>query len=723
MGRPTVSLCCIMKNEEHNLPRFLASFAPAVDEIHLVDTGSTDKSIELVTQAHHSNKYGVPIYLHHFAWVNDFSKARNFAFQQATSDYVFWADLDDELDSAAKFLEWRKLMPIAEAWFATYVYGSTADGKPLCSFARERVVKRSCGFQWKYFVHEGLMLNRPDGSVVQGQYATAWKIVHKRSAEDMDADRTRNLKLFEQQTELDGRMTYYYGKELFENNKFKEAAVQLLKATNMPGLGEHDLVLTLQYTALAMMRLRDWVNAVKVSLQGLQLAPERAEFFTFIGDSLIAQKRIRESIPYYSAAIKCYGVGPDSAVQPAIYTQAECYTTWPRKQMVKAYAQLGDLNKAREVAEAAVALGDMEAVTLLAELDKVTAPSMANAALTPIDDILISCHPTGFYEWDEEIAKTTGVGGSEIAVIRMARELHKATGRRVMIFNNRTTSKVIDGVEYHSTEGLMEYAQKYLPSTHIAWRHNMWVTSAPTFLWCHDLAAQGIETQQVYEKVLALSPFHKTYLTQLFNIPDSKIQLTRNGIDPDRWEGISWAEKENRVVFSSSPDRGLEHALRVMDLVVQEVPDAKLYVYYGFGNMEKHGLGNEVKRLQAMLLDRSYVVYRGNTEQKELAFELTQYAKVWLYPTNFLETHCITALEMQASMVYPVVRNWGALPDTMAGMQADILDADCTDYEAYARATINALKENKWQACKLDWEKHSWARVAQEWLGFLPLSR
>jgi hypothetical protein len=153
-------------------------------------------------------------------------------------------------------------------------------------------------------------------------------------------------------------------------------------------------------------------------------------------------------------------------------------------------------------------------------------------------------------------------------------------------------------------------------------------------VWCHDLAAHGIENHQNYEKVLALSEFHKNFLKVLHSVPEEKILVTSNGINLDKFKDLDTSLKEGqRVVFSSSPDRGLERAMRVMDQVVKLLPKAELHAYYGFDNLYKAGRAAEADKIKAMIAERPYVHMHGNIEQKELYKELSK-AKVWLYPTK-----------------------------------------------------------------------------------------
>ncbi|KIX13490.1 tetratricopeptide repeat-containing glycosyltransferase family 2 protein [Dethiosulfatarculus sandiegensis] len=91
-AKPGLSLVVIAKNEEKDLPRALDSARAYVDEIILVDTGSTDRTVEI------AEAYGSRVY--HHPWQNDFSLHRNQALAYATCDWVLQLDADEALDQA-----------------------------------------------------------------------------------------------------------------------------------------------------------------------------------------------------------------------------------------------------------------------------------------------------------------------------------------------------------------------------------------------------------------------------------------------------------------------------------------------------------------------------------------------------------------------------------------------------------------------------------------------
>lgn len=146
----TISLCMIVKNEEKNLERCLSSYAPFMDEIIVVDTGSTDKTKEI------ASKFTDKIY--DFEWVNDFSAARNFAFAKATCDYIFSADADEVLvgDNRQQFAILKEVMD-PEIEIVQMQYGNQLHNGTIYNYdceLRPKLFKRLRTFTWIEPIHE-----------------------------------------------------------------------------------------------------------------------------------------------------------------------------------------------------------------------------------------------------------------------------------------------------------------------------------------------------------------------------------------------------------------------------------------------------------------------------------------------------------------------------------------------------------------------------------------
>ena len=119
----TLSLCMIVRDEEEMLPRSLAAVRDAVDEIIVVDTGSTDRTIEI------AESFGAKVIERE--WTGSFSDARNVSFNAATGDWVMFLDADEVLvaDDAQRLREvlgrtWREALYLVETNFT----GELGDG-------------------------------------------------------------------------------------------------------------------------------------------------------------------------------------------------------------------------------------------------------------------------------------------------------------------------------------------------------------------------------------------------------------------------------------------------------------------------------------------------------------------------------------------------------------------------------------------------------------------
>lgn len=714
MKRPSITLAAIMKNEAHNIPRMLKSVEGCFDEIILTDTGSTDDSVEI------AKSHGAQI--KHFEWVDDFAAARNFSFEGIKTDYIAWMDLDDILENPQGFKNFRDdAMSLGDYWIASYHYSSDASGKPVCTFARERVFRTNKNYRWKYFVHEGVM---PDSST-RMQFSSVWAIKHMRSEEDLKRDRMRNLSLFTKPGRtLDSRMTYYYGKELFECGKPVEAIPQLGKALQDIDLQMHDRILAMQYLCYCYVQTNQFEQAVQIANQGTILAPQRAEFYNLIADCMIKQNRLVDAIPSLSAAKSCVmQAAPGFA--SAMFHSEEAYTTSPRINLAKIYANMGMMERAEaEAKEAADSWNHEESRAVLSELRRIRTLSEGYKNAKPCDDIVITCPPNAPYLWDADIAKKKSMGGSETACIEMAYWLKRLTGKPVKVFNVREDTKVCDGVEYIPCTQVSEYMAKNKPLVHIAWRHNIKVTDAPTYLWCHDLFTPGAEVTAHYEKHLCLTPFHKRYAMANQGISENKIHVTRNGINPEKFKPIDYAKKDpNKFIFSSSPDRGLDRAMRVLDKVREKYPDIKLHVFYGIEHLDKYGLKDMRLMLEKMMADRKdWVIYHGATEQSKMMEEFST-AAYCVQPSDWIETSKISAMEQLCSGVYQITRAIGGCVDTMkeaaeSGM-ASLVDSECitdVEHDVYVQETLKALDEKAYLRIQVDPDKYAWKHVAEEWI-------
>lgn len=288
------------------------------------------------------------------------------------------------------------------------------------------------------------------------------------------------------------------------------------------------------------------------------------------------------------------------------------------------------------------------------------------------------CPLNWFGPWDFRTPDTVGIGGSETMHIEMAWRL----ARR--------------GHEVYSYGPIPDDCPREDRGVH--WRHfdeadftepGLWVVcrhpeTADKFeggrddqwliLICQDIDYPQAITEERVKKmhaVFGLCKAHCQYLFKMYPFLEKKIIQGSNGI---RTELIRQIESEGivrnpkRLMYASSPDRGLVNLLKIIRRVREADPQIELHVYYGMDNLEESaekslGARRQLKALQEWL-DTDGVVYHGKTSQPDLlrAWFATG---IWTYPTVFSETSCITCMEAQACGAIPVTTPYWALADNV----------------------------------------------------------
>ena len=327
-----ISLCMIVKDEEQVLARCLDSVAPYVDEIVIVDTGSSDDTV------HIAERYTSKI--HFFAWRDDFAAARNFSFQKAAGDYLMWMDADDVLprESAARFSALRELLTREEPAMVVCPYetGGTV-------FYRERFMRRAEQFVWQGRVHECIA---PRGKLVRSDV----RIVHLGSKKERG---TRNLDIYRKwagEEALGGRDLFYYGRELFYHRLYAEAIAVLERMLRGEGwyVNKIEACRVLSHCYLAEQNPE---RAISALFDSFAYGEPRAAVLCELGAIFKAQKRYREAVFWYESAMRCRDHSPEGD-----FEEPACRTVTPALELVFCCWQLGEREAALRWHETSKAL-------------------------------------------------------------------------------------------------------------------------------------------------------------------------------------------------------------------------------------------------------------------------------------------------------------------------------------------------------------------------------
>lgn len=207
----TVSLCMIVKNEENVLQRCLDSVAGLMDEIIIVDTGSTDATRQI------AQRYTDKVY--DFTWVNDFAAARNFAFSKATMEYIYSADADEVLDAENRqAFQTLKETLLPEIDIVQMYYTNQLSFGTIYNYDKElrpKLYKRNRSFRWEGAIHEQVVLQ----PVI---YDSEIAILHLPENQHKDRDFAAFERMVRDGMLLDRRLHNIYAKELFISGEEKD---------------------------------------------------------------------------------------------------------------------------------------------------------------------------------------------------------------------------------------------------------------------------------------------------------------------------------------------------------------------------------------------------------------------------------------------------------------------------------------------------------------------
>lgn len=334
-----------------------------------------------------------------------------------------------------------------------------------------------------------------------------------------------------------------------------------------------------------------------------------------------------------------------------------------------------------------------------------------------------------------------GIGGSETATIYTARAFAKRGFRSVVFGDCEGSEGIYDNVEYVHYPKFDEWIKK--------WRFHLFVSSRRADIFrlpiladkkaviIHDIWLSQDPNAEMYSKAVdkffVLSPWHRDFFIRHQNKADpGKVVISRDGIDLERFKAI-YPRERGRMVYSSSPDRGLDVLLEVLPRIRKEVPEANVHVFYGFSNWEKairlRGRPGELEWMEAIKrrLDDPGVVYRGRVGQTQLAKEMLK-AEVFAYPTGFTETFCMTAAEQMAAGNPVVTSDLAALSTTVgeAGILLQGANHSPEYKERFVREVVRMLTDR--HRHRIFREKavakaraYSWDGIVDEWLGLVGL--
>lgn len=305
-----ISQCMIVKNEEANIEKALSWGKGVVWEQIVVDTGSSDRTVEL------AERMGANVYS--FPWTDDFSAAKNFAVSKAKGEWIVFLDADEVFAPGDE----KKLLTLLEQmevqnkeiegiW--TALMNVDEKGKIFSSGSQIRVFRNLPGLRYHRRIHENLRWE--DGHAMRlGDATKLLSILHTGYQEEALAKKRssrRNQKLILKELEEhpgDHEMMGYLGDDYMTRREYEEASEWFQKSIDaMPQvLDSHDLRSALTfYSLMEILASKDEEKRLdELYRQAVSLLPEEPDFDYVYGRWMVCKNRFPEGKRYLEQALK-----------------------------------------------------------------------------------------------------------------------------------------------------------------------------------------------------------------------------------------------------------------------------------------------------------------------------------------------------------------------------------------------------------------------------------
>ncbi|GAB4172482.1 MAG: hypothetical protein Kow00108_07120 [Calditrichia bacterium] len=290
----------IVKNEENFLRGCLESVKDFVDEMVIVDTGSSDQTISI------AEEFGANIY--HFEWQHDFSKARNYALSKANGQWVIWLDADERLPKIAH--QGLKQLILSDKYDAIVlklrsevrgVLGNTPHYQQS-----PRIFRKMPGVEFEFPIHEQISpsLIRQNARFVMVD-AVIEHLGYAQSDEVLEEKIERNIRLLKKHLEMDPHNAYahyQYAQSIEIKGETEDSREHYLKAIQYD---ENNTIAPTVYLHLAAAEVKNKNHdkALEYALESIKRAPNQYTGYNIIAEINYFRKNYQVAAEHYEKAL------------------------------------------------------------------------------------------------------------------------------------------------------------------------------------------------------------------------------------------------------------------------------------------------------------------------------------------------------------------------------------------------------------------------------------
>ena len=733
-------LCIMVKNGGPQFEQMLIDNMPFFDRWTILDTGSTDATIETIHKVLVGKKKGN---LYQEPFIN-FRDSRNRCLDLAGDSCKFITMLDDTYVIQGKFREFLNEVRGDQysSSFTFFIHGDDTI------YGSNRIIKSKTNLRYIHTIHEVITdkNNRniiiPDG--ITNIEDRRFDYMEKRTKERKQLD----LKLLYDEVKEnphDPRAYYYLAQTYNGIEDYENSLKYFLKRIEYPNSGFHQEYVDAIFEAARTMNFRlnrPWEECEAIYKRCYMADPSRPEALYFIGihyyleggekNMKIAYEKFKQGFEIGFPEHCQYSLKPTLSYHflPKFLCKI-CYGMKDYITGLKSAELFLKHNKPSDDSYGEIASWHAIYVKLI-EYEKET-----NTAPIKVPEKKIFCFVAdgGFNKWSGSSILTIGVGGSETYIIEMARYMQKRGEFDVYVFCNcEEVGEVFEGVTYMPLHKYYRFIKEnyvhscmvsrfseYLPVTFESFVENIYFV-------VHDLSPSGfvIPMNVKLKKIFCLTEWHVEYFTAIFpslkditepfyygidfgNFMAGETRETRETReikeieDSSKTENISIeiSEKSQKVphnfIYSSFPNRGLLELLKMWPRIYEHQPKASLHIYCDVNHKWSNDVEPEKMQNIKTLFEKydAYnhgmnIYYHGWVNKKTLANAWLT-ADIWFYPCTFMETFCLTALEAAATKTLVITNHLAALQNSV-GNRGIIIKGDATTEEWREKALGKIFK-------------------------------
>jgi glycosyltransferase involved in cell wall biosynthesis len=656
----------IVKNSGEVLRKCLKSIKPHIDHWTILDTGSTDQTPDIIKQ----ELNGVPGQLFHEPFV-DFSTSRNRAFELSPKTCKYMIVLDDSyvLHGGSDL---RECLPLFNEPLYSLKIGTMTENKLDQYYFSSRLVKSSLVPHTLYYkgrVHEAIYHSHiliDDKHIFINDIKDSNHAIRSSNRLQKDIDHL----LLEEKDDPTNPRTYYYLIRYYVITKEYPLALQYCdKLSSLKNLDrEYQFCVAYEKPSIQFEIDNDTARLKRSMIKAHKKFPERSETMYKVAVLLYNEGQYSDVAYITERLLK---IKPPTVIITIMDTSI--YDYYIPYLHVDTHFKLGQFEKAIPLLR--TMLEHYPSDQPLLNMKYTVCDKTVYHPISLSNNATVVIHMGYFYhEWDPK--KETKISGSEYMAMNMAKQLTKL-GYRVFVFGQfeSADSKSKDYVNYQGTyQGVQyidlnyyqEFSLKYNIDYLIISRHVSNLTYYDNiknvYLWVHDIlpffspyACTFQFHRTKFKGLITLSNWQKEFVQKELGVDEQYMILSRNAIFAERF--MKMAPKiPFRFIYIADASRGLEHLIHLIPKIKERYPQTTLSIFCKTELIDQ-SLMNTIE-----LLD--YVALHPRVSQDRISSELLQ-SDIWLYPTHFRETYCISALEAMAAGCLVATVKYAGLKDTV----------------------------------------------------------